>query len=122
LVASRLQCVIALGGGALLNVKNQKTVLRSGTLVYLMLSEDGLFRRLTISETQTRPLLAESTPRSGSAEGNRNERRKTIAKLLMARVPGYEMAHVIVDMKDLTENESLEALLLALSGVGIGGI
>jgi shikimate kinase len=118
-VASRMQCVISLGGGALLNEGNQKIVLRSGTLVYLMLSEGGLIGRLTNSESATRPLLVEPGTSSVVPDGNGDKKRKQIAELLYARAPGYKKAHVTVDLENYTEAESLEALLLALSGVGI---
>ncbi len=82
--------VIALGGGALTDRENFRTIAGTGVLVYIKVSLEHLVRRL--QHRADRPLL---TDESGTLmEGNRLQER--IAMLQKAREPFYEKADITV--------------------------
>jgi shikimate kinase len=77
-------CVVATGGGAVLDEQNRRVMRAGGTVVYLRARLESLWERTR--HDNTRPLLATPDPRA------------TLAELLARRDPLYrEAAHVIVD-------------------------
>ncbi len=111
-LADSTDCVIALGGGTLMNTNNLSIVLRSGTLAYLQMSEEAIIARLREINSADRPLLDQKF----SEYAETTEQNKSCGALLRAREPGYSAAHVVVAVADLTPIESLEALKSALPG------
>ena len=92
--------VIALGGGALMNEENLKTILDSGTLIYLKVSESVLNERLS-RQKSSRPLMA------GLSE---EERAKKIKDLLALRMPVYERSHITVEAEG-SERKVAQAII-----------
>ncbi|HET6265193.1 MAG TPA: shikimate kinase AroL [Usitatibacter sp.] len=83
-LADRPDCVVATGGGAILDPENRRLMREHGTVVYLRARLDSLWER-TRHDTH-RPLLKTEDPRA------------TLAELLEARDPLYrEAAHLVVD-------------------------
>jgi shikimate kinase len=83
-LADRPDCVVATGGGAILDPENRRLMREHGTVVYLRARLDSLWER-TRHDTH-RPLLKTDDPRA------------TLAELLEARDPLYrEAAHLVVD-------------------------
>ena len=84
--------VVALGGGALVDVENLAFAKKHGTVVYLQVPAEELIRRLS-SEADTRPLLQdeEGVPLPDRAL------RARIESMLVRRRRFYEQAHVTVD-------------------------
>lgn len=85
----RLNAVVALGGGALLDPKNRSVVMRTGTLVLLTCSRRALAKRLRPKRAH-RPLLA-----GGSLDAR-------IANLLRARRHAYSGAHLSIATSKLS--------------------
>lgn len=83
-LAERGDCVVATGGGVIIDPANRALMRRAGTVVYLRARLESLWER-TRHDT-TRPLLATADPRG------------TLARLLEERDPLYrEAAHLVVD-------------------------
>jgi shikimate kinase len=83
-LASRVNTVIATGGGAVLSEENRRVMREHGTVVYLHAALDHLHERTRRSKA--RPLLAAG------------DRRETLARLLEARDPLYrEAAHLVIE-------------------------
>jgi shikimate kinase len=83
-LADRPDCVVATGGGAILDPENRRLMREHGIVVYLHARLDSLWER-TRHDTH-RPLLKTDDPRA------------TLAELLEARDPLYrEAAHLVVD-------------------------
>ena len=78
-------CVLALGGGAFLNKKLQKTVLKKTISVWLDTNIELIYKRC--KKTNKRPLLYES---------NDKTLKKIIKNLLKIRNPIYSKAKFIV--------------------------
>ena len=84
-LAQRERTVVATGGGAVLDPHNRQLIREAGTVIYLCVGLDHLFRR-TARDT-SRPLLAKS-----------RDRRATLESLFCARDPLYrETAHFVVE-------------------------
>jgi shikimate kinase len=93
-LASREDCVVATGGGAILDARNRELMRSRGTVVYLRARLESLWER-TRNDT-TRPLLSTPDPRA------------TLARLIEERDPLYrEAAHLVVD----TGSQSAAALV-----------
>jgi shikimate kinase/3-dehydroquinate synthase len=90
-VARGRDCVIATGGGAVLDEANVKALKRSGVLVYLQTSAEELIRRL--ENDAERPLLRSAEGKTTSAGLKRR-----VENLLEQRRPVYESVadHVVV--------------------------
>jgi shikimate kinase len=83
-LATRMNAVIATGGGAVLDEDSRQTMRDTGTVIYLRAKLDDLWER-TRRDT-SRPLLATPNPRG------------TLAGILEAREPLYAAcAHLVVD-------------------------
>ena len=76
-------CVISLGGGAVLDAENWQAITNSGITVCLMASVDVLFER--ISQKSNRPLMAAKS---------RKEMRDKMNSLLQKRLPYYSRADI----------------------------
>lgn len=84
-LAKRERTVVATGGGAVLDPDNRQLMREAGTVVYLHVGIEHLYRR-TARDT-SRPLLANSP-----------DRRATLESLLLARDSLYrEAAHLVVE-------------------------
>lgn len=95
--AKRKGVVVALGGGALLDVRNRKTVAETGILVRLTCSRRELIRRLRPKRAH-RPLLA---------GGSLDER---VARLISARRGAYGKAELTVSTTKIS-NAAAAALI-----------
>lgn len=83
-LANRDGCVVATGGGAILDAENRRLMRASGTVVYLRARLESLWERTR--HDSSRPLLATPNPKA------------TLARLLEERDPLYrEAAHLIMD-------------------------
>ena len=103
-VAAAAPQVIAVGGGAPAHGDNMDFMLRAGKVVYLTASTDELLRRL--GDAETRPLLAGKDVRA------------EIDKLLAARHPFYERAHLTVDTTGLAPSQVAKQIQEALEQPG----
>lgn len=86
-VAERSGCVIAAGGGAILNPKNFETLKRSGVVVVLEADADTVLSR--IGDGEDRPLLRVA------------DKRTRIRELMEQRKEAYAMADFAVDTSHL---------------------
>jgi shikimate kinase len=107
------ECVVALGGGALLRADNLQLVLRSGTLVYLRLTEPGVISRLSGIANTERPLLAGRKNDLANSAALQDQQVRQLT-LLRERLPGYESAQIQVDMDGVGEIESFNRLKTAI--------
>lgn len=100
-LAHESDCVVATGGGAILDPANRGAMRESGTVVYLRARVDHLWERTR--HDASRPLLANDDPRG------------TLERLLAQRDPLYrEAAHVIVDTGSQSAATILQRVLDAL--------
>lgn len=100
------QAVVALGGGALLDQDNLKTVKHFGTLVYLKAEEKTILERVAKRES-SRPILAGLSS---------DARAQKVHDLMVARAPIYEQAHHSVSADSTVQN--VTEAILAQIGVG----
>ncbi len=89
--------VIAVGGGALLDLENRRRLFAAGPVVCLRATPAEILRR--VGEARDRPLLN----RDGTA--SESERLARIETLLAARAPAYALATHAVDTDGLTPEE-----------------
>ena len=100
-LAHESDCVVATGGGAILDPANRGAMRESGTVVYLRARVDHLWERTR--HDASRRLLANDDPRG------------TLERLLAQRDPLYrEAAHVIVDTGSQSAATILQRVLDAL--------
>ena len=99
--ASRTGCVVATGGGAIVNTRNLEALKRSGVLIALTANPEIILSRLGGGED--RPML-----RGG-------EKRERIRLLLEERAPVYAKADLTVDTSDRTVDEVLDHLVALLA-------
>lgn len=104
-LSTRGNCVVALGGGALLDVENIDTVLHSGTLVYLQLSAESAMERFDDGSTADRPLLD-----AAYQQLEDQAKQGSFLKLMQDRMPGYKRAHLTISIDRLTIDESVALL------------
>ncbi len=95
--AGRVGCVIATGGGAIVNPRNLEALRRSGVIVTLTADPDIILSR--IGAGADRPLL----------EGG--EKRERIQDLLAARAPVYARADLSVDTSNRSVDEVVDHLV-----------
>ncbi len=104
-VAERSGCVVATGGGAVLEEGNRRLMREAGTVVYLRARVDSLWDRTR--HDSTRPLLATADPRA------------TLAAILEQRDPLYlQAAHLVVDTGSQSAASLVSRVLAALSEHG----
>jgi shikimate kinase len=91
-LSRREGCVIALGGGTITNDVNLEIVKTTGTLIYLKVNVEQIYRRLRYKTD--RPLLR--PPSGPQAPLEESELRARILTLLEKREPFYTQADLIV--------------------------
>jgi shikimate kinase len=89
--AGRTGCVIATGGGAIVNPRNLEALKRSGVVIVLTADPEIILSR--VRDAEDRPML-----RGG-------EMRERIQRLLEERAPAYAKADLSVDTSDRTMDE-----------------
>ena len=100
-LARRDGCVIATGGGVVLDEANRRLMREAGTVVYLRARLESLWERTR--HDASRPLLATADPRA------------RLAQLLEAREPLYcDCAHVIVDTGSQSTSTLVSRVLAAI--------
>ena len=99
--ASRSGCVIATGGGAIVNARSLEVLKQSGVLIALTADPETILSRLGGGED--RPML-----RGG-------EKRERIRLLLEERAPAYARADLTVDTSDRTIEEVVDHLVALLA-------
>jgi shikimate kinase/3-dehydroquinate synthase len=82
-------CIVALGGGAVIDDKNWHRIEKTGITICLTASEETLFRR--ISRKSHRPLMLHKTP---------EQVKKRIHTMLAERLPYYLRAQYIFENDD----------------------
>ena len=100
-VAGRTGCVVATGGGTIVNPRNLETLKRSGVVVALTADPDTILAR--IGPTEDRPMLW---------EGDKRER---VRLLLEQRAEAYAKADLIVDASARTIDHVVNHILDFLS-------
>jgi shikimate kinase len=99
--ANRTGCVVATGGGAIVNPRNLEALKRSGLVIALTADPEIILSR--IGRDEDRPML-----RGG-------EKRERIRLLLEARAPAYAQADLTIDTSDRTVDEVVGHLVELLS-------
>ncbi len=101
-------CVVSLGGGTLIKVKNIEKVNQSGILIYIQSSIDDLWER-TKNKTK-RPLLLED-----GKIPDKSEYFQIIQKLLNQRMDGYKKADITINRDGLEAEQVVDLLISKLS-------
>jgi shikimate kinase len=96
-VAQRNRCVVATGGGTIVNPRNLETLKRCGILINLTADIDTILARAGTGED--RPML-----RGG-------DRRERIHSLLQQRAGAYAQADITVDTSALTVEEVAQRIV-----------
>jgi len=99
--ASRTGCVIATGGGAIVNPQNLEALRRSGILIALTADAETILSR--IGNGEDRPMLL------GGEKGER------IRRLLAERAPAYAKADLSIDTSKRSPDEVVDRLVDLLS-------
>jgi shikimate kinase/3-dehydroquinate synthase len=98
-LGSQTGCVIATGGGALLDVANREAMMRGGIVVCLTSDVDEIQRRLSEGDAPRRPLLEVPDPRA------------EIERLLAARQDAYAVIPWQVDTAGSSVEEVVERVI-----------
>ena len=96
-VAGKNGCVVACGGGVVLDAENMRALSGSGMVICLTASAQAIFERT--QHTADRPLL------------NVIDQKKQIAELLEKRAPFYAQAQYTIDTTTLNAGEVAEAII-----------
>jgi shikimate kinase len=104
-IAERSRCVVATGGGTIVNPKNLEVLKRCGVMITLTANERTILRRA--GEGDSRPMLQGE---------NRMERIRTLMK---QREPFYAQADIILDTSSLRINQVVRRLAERLQEFGI---
>jgi shikimate kinase len=104
-IAERTRCVVATGGGTIVDPKNLELLKRCGVVVTLKASEKVILLRA--GEGDSRPMLQ---------GGDRLERIRTLMK---QREPFYSQADIILDTSSLKINQVVRRLAERLQEFGI---
>ena len=89
--------IVAIGGGAFQKEANRLSLKQLGKIIYLKALPEDIFERL--KEDGSRPLLQCSSPF------------EKIRELYLMRKDAFELADIIVDTTNLSEQEVLEKIL-----------
>lgn len=103
-VASRTNCVISTGGGAVLNDENVKALRKNGVLICLTASPEVIQER--VSKRGGRPLLY------------KDKSIEKITQMLEERKEFYAQADFAVDTTNLSQEETVEEILAQLKDRG----
>lgn len=104
LLSERSECVVATGGGAIVNPQNLEMMKHSGLVITLTADIPTILRRSAGEDT--RPLLLAA------------DRQERIATLLEQRAPFYAAADIILDTSLLSVDEVAAMLLQRLHECG----
>ncbi len=107
-VSTRVQTVIALGGGAVTFERNMTIIRTTGTLVYLRTDEEQLFKRL--NRKNDRPLLR-TAERSITEE---DQLRQSIKSLITAREQFYSLADITISTSGKRIGMTVDGLVTLL--------
>jgi shikimate kinase len=99
-LAARTGCVIATGGGAIVNPRNLEAFKRCGTVITLTADPQTILSR--VGSGEDRPMLA---------GGDKTER---IAFLMQERAHAYGQADIIVDTSSLSIDEAAQYIIASL--------
>jgi shikimate kinase len=104
-VAKRRRCVIATGGGVILDRENIDRLKKQGVLIHLTLSPETIFNR--IGHQKQRPLLETENPR------------RTLARLFQARERLYAMhADFTINRNGCGVKETVKRILATVDSNG----
>jgi shikimate kinase len=103
-LAARSGCVVATGGGAIVNPQNFEHMKRSGVVITLTADIPAILRRSAGEDT--RPLLQTA------------DREERIRSLMAQRAPFYAKADIILDTSSLSIDEVVTVLLNRLQQSG----
>ncbi|MEL6828710.1 MAG: shikimate kinase [Pseudomonadota bacterium] len=93
--------ILATGGGAYLNADTRTLMRAHAITIWLNADLETLWKR--VSKRGHRPLLKSSDPK------------RVLSELFEARQPIYELADITIESADGPHNETVEAILTALS-------
>lgn len=105
IIARPGQAVVSMGGGSVCFNDNIKKVRSAGLVIYIKMSPEALYQRLSKSKTE-RPLLQNKSP---------EETLIFIKTLLKKREKFYNKAHIIINGIDLTTLKLKEAVSLFIA-------
>ena len=97
-VSQKKDCVIATGGGAIVNEKNYRNLKKNGIIICLTAKPEIILERT--SPIEDRPLLL-----------NSEDVISTIKELMKRREPYYSKADYTIDTSDLTPEEVAEKII-----------
>jgi shikimate kinase len=101
--------IISLGGGALMSKKNLQKVLSAGTLIYIKISPEEIYKR--VYKTSNRPLLHRN--------GRKLDKQDYLDKidgLLKEREEGYHAAHIVLNNDNLKVDQAVDMLVAGMKG------
>ena len=107
LIEKNDKAIIALGGGALLNLQNKKLAEKNGITIYIKSSPQEILNR--VKHTTKRPLL--QVERDENFETNLLQK---IKKLLLERKDAYESAQIIIERDGFEPLQVAEMILTEL--------
>jgi shikimate kinase len=96
--------VLALGGGAFVNIETRNAIKKAATSIWLQADLETLMSR--VSRRDTRPLL------------NAEDPREVMKNLLETRIPAYSQADIHVDASAGTHQATVDNILKALDDHG----
>ena len=94
--ANRINLVFATGGGILDSDRNRELILNSGLVVWLKADANTLVER--VGEGEGRPMLAG------------HDLMDRIERLLEARTPDYQQAHLVIETDQLSESQIVQEI------------
>ncbi len=103
-LSSKINVVIALGGGAIISADNRDVLKKTGKTVYLRVTPESVFYRLR--HKQDRPVLM----KNGTFGSGRNEFINKIKKLFEERKEFYEQADFIVDADKISLGRTIDMI------------
>ncbi|HHW08147.1 MAG TPA: shikimate kinase [Clostridia bacterium] len=103
--ANRTNCVIATGGGAVLNEENVRALQRNGILICLTASPEVIQAR--VSKRGGRPLL------------QKDKSVEKIRQMMEERKPFYAQADFTLDTSELSQEETVDRILAYLQERGV---
>jgi shikimate kinase len=104
-IAERTGCVVATGGGAIVNPKNLELLKRCGVIIALTADEKTILLRA--GQGDSRPLL------------QTEDRLERIRTLMKQREPFYSQADIILDTSSLEIDQVVQSLAERLKEFGI---
>lgn len=97
-VSQRKDCIIATGGGAIVNERNYRNLKKNGIIICLTAKVEIILKRTVPAED--RPLLLDS-----------KDVISTIKELIARRTPYYSKADYTIDTSDLTPEQVAEKII-----------